>query len=58
MTSFEISPSIETSIQQQLQETLSAVYITKSENQATTAKSATLENWKKQEVYIEEDEVR
>lgn len=57
MASFEISPSIKTSLQQQLQENLSAVYITEIENQPTTVKSATLENRKKQEVYIEEDDL-
>lgn len=44
MASFEILPSIKTSLQQQLQENLSAVYITEIEDQATTVKSATLEN--------------
>lgn len=44
MASFKILPSIKKSLQQQLQENLSAVYITESEDQATTVKSATLEN--------------
>lgn len=57
MASFEISHSIKTSLQQQLQENLSAVYMTEIENQPTTVKSATLENRKKQEVYIEEDDL-
>ena len=58
MASFEIAPSIKTNIQQQPQETLlSEVYITVIENQATTAKSTELGNWKKQDVYITEDDI-
>ena len=49
---------IKTNIELQTPETLaSEVYITEVEKQATTAKSTELENWKKQEVYVEEDDI-
>ena len=32
-------------------------YITEVEKQATTAKSTELKNWKKQEVYVEQDDI-
>ena len=50
-------PSLTTNIQQQLQETLSEVYITEIQNQTTTAKSKELENWKKRNVYVEEGDI-
>ena len=58
MTSSEIAHSIKTNIQQQPQGTLlSEVYIIEIGNEATTDKSTELENWKKQDLYIKEDDI-
>ena len=58
VASFEIAPSIVINIQQQPPETLlSEVSITETENQATTAKSTERDNWTKQEVNVEKDDI-